>query len=125
MRLFEFSNNAVSDLIILLRNQIKRADSTHSYAMLSWEAINNLMADMGHGIYKYDDFKNAYDTVPALKQIVKNFNQDGVTLATSKESPKEKPLDIDVKPTNTVDQMQNEQQNVVHNLTLLSQVVYN
>ena len=97
MRLFEFSNNAVSDLIILLRNQIKRADSTHSYAMLSWEAINNLMADMGHGIYKYDDFKNAYDTVPALKQIVKNFNQDGVTL--------EKPLDIDVKPTNTVDQM--------------------
>lgn len=105
MRLFEFSNNAVSDLIILLRNQIKRADSTHSYAMLSWEAINNLMADMGHGIYKYADFKNAYDTVPALKQIVKNFNQDGITLATSKESPKEKPLDIDVKPTNTVDQM--------------------
>ena len=105
MRLFEFSNDAVSDLIILLRNQIKRADSTDSYVMLSWNAINNLMADMGHGMYNYDDFKTAYDTNPALKQIVKNFNGDGITLKTATDAPKEPGVDVDVAPTNTVDQM--------------------
>lgn len=104
MRLFEFSNDAVSDLILLLRNQIKRADSSDSYAMLSWTAINNLMADMGHGMYNYDDFKTAYDTNPALKQIVNNFNKDGVVLNTNTEAPKAD-AGTDIAPDKAVDTM--------------------
>jgi len=88
MRLFEFSNDAISDLTILLRNQLKRANSESSYLTLSWQAVSNLMTDMGHSVYDYEDFKAAYNSSPALQSIVKNYNADGVTLKTKVEAPK-------------------------------------
>ena len=104
MRLVEVSDST-QDLILLFRNQIKRADSSNSFVTLSWNAISNIMTDMGHGAYNYDDFKAEYNANPSLKSIVKNFNGDGVTLKTDAEAPKEPGIDADVKPTNKVDQM--------------------
>ena len=51
MRLYEFSkNDAVQDLVILFRNQVKRADSENAFVNLNWNAISNLMRDMGSRI---------------------------------------------------------------------------
>ena len=106
MRLYEFSkNDAVQDFVILFRNQIKRADSENAFVNLNWNAISNLMSDMGHGPLDYNTFKNAFDNTPELKSIVQNFNSDGVTLRTKTDAPKADGVDTDVKPTNTVDKM--------------------
>ena len=106
MRLYEFSkNDAVQDLVILFRNQVKRADSENAFVNLNWNAISNLMRDMGHGPFDYNTFKTAYDTTPELKTIVQNYNGDGVTLRTKTDGPKGDGVDTDVAPTKTIDKM--------------------
>ena len=87
MRFYEISDNPVDDLVIVLRNQIKRANTEGSSAQLSWQAISSLMSDMGHGEYSYDSFKTEYDNNPDLKSIVKNYNADGIVLNTQVEKP--------------------------------------
>jgi hypothetical protein len=89
MRFYEISDNPVDDLVIVLRNQIKRANTEGSSAELSWQAISSLMSDMGHGEYSYDAFKSEYDSNPDLKSIVKNFNADGIVLNTRIDKPEQ------------------------------------
>lgn len=89
MRFYEISEKPVDDLVIVLRNQIKRANTEGSPASLSWQAISSIMSDMGHGEYSYDSFKSEYDRNPDLQTIVKNFNSDGIVLKTDAVQPKD------------------------------------
>lgn len=105
MRLFEFSNDAVDDLIILFRNQIQRANSQGSEASLSWTAIQNLLRSSGH-MFDYESFKQLYNMNPSLKAIVKNFNGDGVELKTDVEVDDDgEKVNVDDQPTKSVQQM--------------------
>mgnify|MGYP000164778484 CR=1 FL=1 len=108
MRLFELSGDeAVQDLIVVLRNQIQRSNQSNSGATLSWQAVSNLMRSMGHGNYNYGSFKTMFDQNEDLKSIVRNFNQDGIELNTQFDDPQtgEEPIDTDSSPTNTVQKM--------------------
>ena len=108
MRLFEVSGDeAAQDLIVVLRNQIQRANQSNSEAKLSWAAVSSLMKDMGHGNYDYGSFKTMYDTNPSLSIIIRNFNQDGVVLNTDFDNKEgdEEPVDLDSSPTDTVQKM--------------------
>lgn len=44
------------------------------------------MKNMGSEQFGYETFKIAYDSDPRIKPLVKNFDQDGVTLATDTEA---------------------------------------
>ncbi len=41
------------------------------------------MQNVGGGQYNFQNFKQAYDTNPAVKNIVKTFNRDGIELKTN------------------------------------------
>jgi hypothetical protein len=44
------------------------------------------MKNMGSEQFSYESFKQAYDLDPRIKPLVKNFDQEGVTLATDTEA---------------------------------------
>jgi len=40
------------------------------------------MANIGNVQFSYDILKQAYDTDPAVKKLIKNFDQDTITLSS-------------------------------------------
>lgn len=61
------------------------------------------MKNIGSEQFGYETFKLAYDSDPRIKPLVKNFDQEGITLATDTEaeqSPQQSTAD-----NNTVSQM--------------------
>lgn len=44
------------------------------------------MKNMGSEQFNYESFKLAYDSDPRIKPLVKNFDQEGITLATDVEA---------------------------------------
>ena len=66
---------------------------------ISWEDLNQEMANLGSEQFDAETFKQVYDTVPAIKNFVDSFDPDGVTFkgGADKEVPPE--------DTGTIDQM--------------------
>jgi hypothetical protein len=46
------------------------------------DELDKLMSNIGNVQFSYDLLKQAYDSDPAIKKLIKNFDQDKVTLAT-------------------------------------------
>lgn len=64
----------------------------------SFDDLNNLMKNTGREQFDYRSFKAAYDSDERLKSMIKNFNQDGVTLNTDTDADAEAPQqDLDNK----------------------------
>lgn len=57
----------------------------------SFDDLNNLMKNAGREQFDYRSFKAAYDSDERLKSMIKNFNQDGVTLKTDTDADAEAP----------------------------------
>ena len=104
MRLFEVADHFAKDLEIVLRNLLGRSDTKKASMTLSYEALSNLMKNMGYGEVDYNGFQKIYDSNPALKAVVKNFDDDGIVLSTDIEPPNdEAPIEVPAGPS--VDQM--------------------
>ena len=54
---------------------------------MSFAALNRILSNVGGVSVNHDAFKSAYDSNPAIKKMVKNFDQSGITLDTDAESP--------------------------------------
>ena len=87
MRFFEFNStdSGADKFILLLKNEVMSYAKRRSRAMLNWPAVSNLAKKVGFEFLAdpksgYETFKSLYDSTPALKSIVKNFNQSGVEL---------------------------------------------
>jgi hypothetical protein len=82
MRFFEFSGDDEGDrLVVVLRNYIGRAASKKSPAKLNWAGLNNILTSSGFEISAdYETFKSIFDGSPAIKAMVKNFDDDGIEL---------------------------------------------
>ena len=104
MRLFEVADRFVSDLETLLRNLVGRGDSKHAPQVLSYPALSNLLRNMGYGDVSYDNFSKIYDENPGLQPLIKNFNDQGITLGT-KDDPEKDPNALDIPDGPSVDQM--------------------
>tara|TARA_B110000503_G_scaffold117004_1_gene176579 strand:+ start:7315 stop:7656 length:342 start_codon:yes stop_codon:yes gene_type:complete len=48
--------------------------------------INKVMQNMGGEAFTYETFKNAYDTDPRIKEMVKNFSEVGIQLKTKEDA---------------------------------------
>jgi len=57
----------------------------------SFDDLNDLMKNAGREQFDYRTFKAAYDSDERLKSMIKNFNQDGITLKTDVDADAEAP----------------------------------
>jgi hypothetical protein len=84
MRFFEFvgdDDGNIDKFIIALRNQIGRAASKKSPAVLNWNAVAQMSKDTGFEMgADYETFKSMFDTYPIIQSLVKNFDAKGITL---------------------------------------------
>jgi hypothetical protein len=62
----------------LLRNH---ADDNETAPVLSTENLFKLMKNSG-AMFDYDSLVHAYKTEPAVKELIKSFNKDTITLRT-------------------------------------------
>lgn len=46
------------------------------------DELDSIMKNIGTIQFSYDTFKKAYDTDPGVKKLVKNFDQDKITLSS-------------------------------------------
>lgn len=63
------------------------------------------MSNVGNPQFDFGTFKNAYDTDPRVKAMVKNFDKIGVEVKTQKEIEGEPSANIDAKGGDKVKQM--------------------
>lgn len=83
MRFLEFANNdlGLDKFIAIMKNQIGRASSKKTSAIFNWAAIQQIADKVGFELVAdYETFKAIYDSTPALQNIVKNFDADGIEL---------------------------------------------
>jgi hypothetical protein len=66
---------------------ISSADSQNQKAYLTFDALNKILTNVGGVSVNHDAFKSAYDSNPAIKKMIKNFDKSGITLDTDAESP--------------------------------------
>lgn len=57
----------------------------------SFDELNDLMKSVGSEQFDYRTFKAAYDSDERIKSMIKNFNQDGITLKTDTDADSEAP----------------------------------
>jgi hypothetical protein len=50
--------------------------------------LNKVMENMGGEAFAYETFKNAYDSDPRVKEMVKNFSEAGIELKTKEDADK-------------------------------------
>jgi len=48
--------------------------------------LNKVMENMGGEAFVYETFKNAYDSDPRIKEMVKNFSEAGIELKTKQDA---------------------------------------
>lgn len=83
MRFFEFADSdaGLDKFVMILRNFIGRASSKKQPAKLNWSALEKIATDSGFEMgADYETFKSIYDSSPAIQNLVKNFNADGIEL---------------------------------------------
>lgn len=83
MRIFEFADTdvGVDKFVMILRNFIGRASSKKQAAKLNWASLQKIANDSGFEMgADYETFKSMYDSNPAIQNLVRNFNADGIEL---------------------------------------------
>lgn len=83
MRFFEFAETGtgVDKFVMILRNFVGRAASKKQPAKMNWASLQKIAADSGFEMAAdYETFKAIYDSNPAVQNLVRNFNADGVEL---------------------------------------------
>ena len=108
MRFFEFGPEDIADkLVIVLRNYIGRASSKKSPAKLNWAGLNNVLKTNGFDVLAdYETFKAIYDSSPAIQNMVRDFNADGINLnvpGTDKDT--ETPVKQGETPADAIDKI--------------------
>ncbi len=108
MRFFEFGPEDIADkLVIVLRNYIGRASSKKSPAKLNWAGLNNVLKTNGFDVLAdYETFKAIYDSSPAIQNMVRDFNADGINLnVPGTDQDTETPVKQGETPADTIDKI--------------------
>ena len=69
-------------IIRILSNLQGRANSKGVTAQFSWPAVSKMMQNTTGQEVDYDAFKAQFDANPALKDLVDNFDENGITIKT-------------------------------------------
>lgn len=95
MRFREFAPDQMIDrYVVVLKNLVGRASAKKSPAKMNWAGLNQILKSNDASLAAdYETFKAMYDSSPALQNLVKNFNADGIELNVPGADDTEKPAD--------------------------------
>jgi len=81
MRLVEidYTQQGLSNLLTLLDFLRQRAHKERLVGRISFSALSTMLSNLGQSI-DYASFKKYYDNYDAVKNVVKDFNVDSITL---------------------------------------------
>lgn len=83
MRFFEFGTDGTGDdkFVMVLKNYIGRAASKKASAKLNWSGLNAVLRSSGFELgADYETFKAMYDASPEIQNLIRDFDQNSVTL---------------------------------------------
>ena len=96
MRFFEFKNKDLeSALVNTLMNMKGDADEKDQSSEISFDAVENIMTNIGYPSFNYDIFKQMYDQGEALKNIVADFDEEKIVIKTEQDAEADPEMDFD------------------------------
>jgi hypothetical protein len=98
MRFNEFKgtdNELESALVNTLINVSGDADDKNTTAKISFDAVREIMKNIGYPAFNYDVFKRLYDTGETLKNVIDDFDRETIILKTEKEAENDPEMDFD------------------------------
>ena len=96
MRFFEFKNKDLeSALVNTLMNMKGDADEKDQSSEISFDAVENIMTNIGYPSFNYDIFKQMYDQGESLKNIVADFDEEKIVIKTKHDAEADPEMDFD------------------------------
>jgi len=96
VRFFEFKNKDLeSALYNTLLNMKGDADEKDQSSEISFDAVENIMTNIGYPSFNYDIFKQMYDQGDALKNIVADFDEEKIVIKTEQDAEADPEMDFD------------------------------
>ena len=96
MRFFEFKNKDLeSALVNTLMNMKGDADEKDQSSEISFDAVENIMTNIGYPSFNYDIFKQMYDQGEALKNIVADFDEEKIVIKTEQDAEADPQMNYD------------------------------
>ena len=96
VRFFEFKNKDLeSALVNTLMNMKGDADEKDQSSEISFEAVENIMTNIGYPAFNYDIFKQMYDQGDALKNIVADFDEEKIIIKTEHDAEADPQMNYD------------------------------
>jgi hypothetical protein len=96
VRFFEFKNKDLeSALVNTLMNMKGDADKKDQSSEISFDAVDNIMTNIGYPSFNYDIFKQMYDQGEALKNIVADFDEEKIVIKTEQDAEADPEMDFD------------------------------
>ena len=96
MRFFEFKNKDLeSALVNTLMNMKGDADEKDQSSEISFDAVENIMTNIGYPSFNYDIFKQMFDQGEALKNIVSDFDEEKIVIKTEQDAQADPEMDFD------------------------------
>ena len=96
VRFFEFKNKDLeSALVNTLMNMKGEADEKDQSSEISFDAVENIMTNIGYPSFNYDIFKQMYDQGDALKNIVSDFDEEKIVIKTEQDAEADPEMDFD------------------------------
>ena len=96
MRFFEFKNKDLeSALVNTLMNMKGDADDKDQSSEISFDAVENIMTNIGYPSFNYDIFKQMFDQGEALKNIVADFDEEKIVIKTEHDAEADPQMNYD------------------------------
>lgn len=109
MRFFEFADSdaGLDKFVMILKNFIGRASSKKQPAKLNWASLQKIAGDSGFEMAAdYETFKSMYDSSPAIQNLVRDFNADGINLnVPGTDQDTETPVKQGETPADAIDKI--------------------
>ena len=116
MRLFEVEDRFADDLETALRNLVGRSNQKHASLKLTYQALSNILTNMGYGDVDYQEFKKVYDSSQSIQNIVRSFDEHSVMISTEAEKDDDEIEQGEGEPRSpSVDQMASQGSNAFLN----------
>ena len=116
MRLFEVEDRFADDLETALRNLVGRSNQKHASLKLTYQALSNILKNMGYGDVDYQEFKKVYDSSQSIQNIVRSFDEHSVMISTEAEKDDDEIEQGEGEPRSpSVDQMASQGSNAFLN----------
>ena len=96
MRFFEFKNKDLeAALVNTLMNMKGDADDKDQSSEISFDAVENIMTNIGYPSFNYDIFKQMYDQGESLKNVVADFDEEKIVIKTKHDAEADPQMDFD------------------------------